>query len=114
MIGKSIKNQTMITNTEAKAILEDIEKDYIAKDRLQGYELEQSIKYLKKFSKVKNIKDIKEIKTKLNELELPENIIIELINIAPKTPEVIKAILFRRVKSTNEEQLINKILKIFE
>lgn len=109
MIGKSIVNQQGLTNSQAKEYLQKIEEGYIAKSKPLGYELEQSLKYVKKFSKVTPKESAKLIK-ELTALDLSENVVIELVNIMPKKAETVKAILFKKAKTS--DALVENILKI--
>jgi len=109
MIGKKVLEETPITNVEAKNILNKVEKDYKEKEREIGYELDQSIKYAKKFSKVTDAKR-KKYEKELTELGLPKKVIVELINIMPKYEDTVKTILFKKTDFTD----FNKILEILK
>ncbi len=111
MIGKKLISATPISNIDAKDYLEKLEKDYKARDKELGYELEQSLKYAKKHSKLTK-KEYTDMHKELKKLELPENIIIELLNIRPTQEEVIRSILFKKVNF--DESLIKSILEIMK
>jgi len=111
MIGKKTVSETPISNLDAKELLEKVEKDYKAREKEIGYELEQSLKYAKKHSKMSQ-KEHDEKEAKLAKLKLPKKAIVELLNIKPTHDETVKAILFK--KADFNESTVKDILEILK
>jgi DNA-directed RNA polymerase subunit F len=102
---------TMITNVEAKLILQatDRRNKDISEETELGHEQNVTLDYLRNFAKA-NKSDIEEAKKKLEELDfLKEHQIIALLNLIPKNKEELDVIFQKERLSLNEEQ-ITKIL----
>jgi len=110
MVAKRIISQKPITNAEASEYLKSIEEDFTRKEKELPFEIQQTKEYLAKLkiSKKNSSKLLKELKT----LKLPETVYIELVNIMPKSDEVIKAILYKKVEFTDD--LVKQIKTILE
>lgn len=111
MIGKKTVSETPISNVEAREILERLEKEYIAKGKTIGYEVEQSLKYAKKHGKL-SVKEYDAIYKKLEAMKIPRKAIIEIINTSPKQEETLKTILLK--KFDFNESKIKEIMEIIK
>ena len=102
---------TMITNVEAKLILQatDRRNKDISEEAELGHEQKVTLDYLRNFAKA-NKSDVEEAKKKLDELGfLKEHQVITLLNQLPKNKEELEVIFQKERLSLNEEQ-ITKIL----
>ena len=108
-MAKEILDKRPITNVEAKTFLEGFEKHYKENDKELGYEVEQSLRYSKKFSKVTETK-AKALKKKLESMGIKDNLAVELVNIMPKHQDTVKAILLKRSDFSDYAE----VLKVLE
>lgn len=107
MTGKRVIKIEPITNADAKGYIEYISKDFEAKQKELPYELQQTKEYLTKFAKKTEQETIK----KLKELNIPEKVLIELVNARPKHEESIKTILLKKMDF--DDNIVKKIQEAF-
>lgn len=109
MVAKKIISQKAITNSEANEYLKDIESEFAKKEKELPFEIQQTKEYLSKVNKTSK-KDEKDLTKKLNDLGLPEIAVIELLNSMPKSEEIIKTILYKKLEFSDD--LVKQIKEI--
>jgi len=100
MVAKKILSQKAITNFEAEEHLNNIQSEFVKKEKELPFEINQTKDYLAKVNKGR--KSNKDIMQKLKALNLPEQVYIELANILPKNEEVIRTILYKKLEFTDD------------
>jgi len=105
---EKIINENLITNTEAKEILKERDKEIEL-----GYDQKNSLEYLKKYDKLKK-KSVKKIKEELEKVSrLRERDIIKLINILPEDLDDLRLVMKKKytMLEDDEKKLILKTIK---
>ncbi|MDI6826098.1 MAG: DNA-directed RNA polymerase subunit F [Candidatus Aenigmarchaeota archaeon] len=96
---EDITKETLITNTEAKRILSEREKEIEL-----GYEQKNALDYLKKYDKLTE-KRVKELMERLSEVKkLRERQIIAIMNMLPKDTDDLRLILEKDYNLLTEDE----------
>lgn len=102
----NVKTEKIVTDAEAKDLLEKRAKDIEAK-----YEQKNAMEYLKKFIKI-NLHKIEAMKKELEGIEkLRERQVVAIVNFLPEDQDDLRAILHRGYTSFSPEE-VSKILDI--
>lgn len=104
-MGRKLLEQKLITNPEAKAILEDVKEEEL------GEFQRRTLEFTRKFSKMPP-KDASKLTEELHTtLQLERNDAIQIVNCLPSTVEELRALLTVKGRFVSTEQL-NGILEI--
>ncbi len=94
-----------LTFSYVKSHLKDVDEG--------NYEVKNVVEYMKKFAKHKKKEDEEFIK-KINEIaELPEEIVVKIVNVSPKHASTVKAIALKD-KIVLKDEDAEKIAKLFK
>jgi len=111
LMPKQVETKEPISFAEAKELIEKVIAEKKAKEQEPIYEQETTLKYVSTFEKL-NKKNSEKLAKELVELGVPKNVAVNIVNIMPKEPEILEAILTKRF-DYNESKL-KEIFKLVE
>src|SRR5215831_16238660 len=104
-MGRRLVEQKLITNPEARSVLEDVNEEQL------GEFQRRTLEYTRKFSKIPQ-KEASRLTEELHTtLQLERNDAIQIVNCLPSTVEELRALLTVKGRFVSTEQL-NGILEI--
>ncbi len=111
MLGEKIVEEKPITLVEVRELLSERKKE-----KELTYEQDLTLKYAKRFGKL-TIKQLEKLREELSKMEkLDEIAIVKIIDILPKTKEILDIILPKNMQLDNEttEKILNVTKKFAE
>jgi len=106
-MARKILQEKVVTNSEAKEILEEVKEDQL------GEFQRRTLDYARRFSKISPEQAGKLVDELSSKLQLDRNDAIQIVNSLPKTVEELRAVLTVKGRFVSTDQL-NGILEIMK
>ncbi len=106
-MARKILEEKIVTNAEAKSILEDVKEEEL------GEFQRRTLEFTRKFSKLAPEKALKMTDDLCSKLQLDRNDAIQIVNCLPASVEELRAVLTVKGRFVSTEQL-NGILEIMK